>query len=165
MGGIIKIKGVSGGSNSKEFDCNAGEAKVLVTQLCPILCDSMNCSLPDSYVHGILQARILEWVTISFSRELPNLGIKPRSPALWADSLLSEPPGKPFVQLFVTSWPIQPMEFSRPEYWSGSLSLLQEIFPTQGLNPGLPHFRLILYQLSHMRRHYNLQTDRSTGDF
>ena len=41
------------------------------------------------------------------------------------------------------------MGFSRPEYWSGSLSLLQEIFPTQGLNPGLPHCRRILYRLSH----------------
>ena len=41
------------------------------------------------------------------------------------------------------------MEFSRPEYWSGSLALLQGIFPTQGLNPGLPHCRQLLYQLSH----------------
>ena len=41
------------------------------------------------------------------------------------------------------------MEFSRPEYWSGWPSLLQWIFPTQGLNPGLPHCRQILYQLSH----------------
>ena len=41
------------------------------------------------------------------------------------------------------------MEFSRPEYWSGSLSLLQGIFPAQGLNPGFPHCRWILYQLSH----------------
>ena len=38
------------------------------------------------------------------------------------------------------------MEFSRPEYWS---SLLQRIFPTQGLSPGLPLCRWILYQLSH----------------
>jgi len=43
---------------------------------------------------------------------------------------------------------IQSMEFSRPEYWCG-LSLLQGIFPTQGSNPGLPHCRRILYQLSH----------------
>ena len=43
------------------------------------------------------------------------------------------------------------MEFSRPEYWSGSLSLLQGIFPTQESNPGLPHCRQILYQLSHNR--------------
>ena len=39
-------------------------------------------------------------------------------------------------------------EFSRPEYWS-SRSLVQGIFPTQGSNPGLPHCRWILYQLSH----------------
>ena len=45
---------------------------------------------------GILQARILEWVSISFSRDLPNPGIKPRSPALQADPLPSEPPGKLF---------------------------------------------------------------------
>ena len=41
---------------------------VLVTQSCPILCDPMGCSLPGSSVHGILQARILEWVAIPFSR-------------------------------------------------------------------------------------------------
>ena len=45
------------------------------------------------------------------------------------------------VWLFATPWAIQSMEFSRPEYWSGSLSLLQGIFPTQGPNPGLPHCR------------------------
>ena len=42
--------------------------KVIVTQSCPALCDPMNCSLPDSTVLGILQARLLEWVTIPFSR-------------------------------------------------------------------------------------------------
>ena len=42
-----------------------------------------------------------------------------------------------------------PKEFSRPEHWSVSLSLLQGIFPTQRSNPGLPHCRWILYQLSH----------------
>ena len=41
------------------------------------------------------------------------------------------------------------IEFSRPEYGVGSLSLLQGIFPTQGLNPGLPHCRWILSQLSY----------------
>ena len=40
--------------------------KVLVTQLCPTLCDPMDCSPPGSSVHGISQARILEWVAISF---------------------------------------------------------------------------------------------------
>ena len=40
---------------------------VLVSQSCPTLCDPMDCSLPVSCVHGILQARILEWVDIPFS--------------------------------------------------------------------------------------------------
>ena len=38
-----------------------------VTQSCTTLCDPMDCSLPGFSIHGILQARILEWVTISFS--------------------------------------------------------------------------------------------------
>ena len=42
---------------------------VLVTQLCPTLCDPMDCSPAGSSVQGILQARTLEWVAISFSRE------------------------------------------------------------------------------------------------
>ena len=41
---------------------------VLVTQLCLTLCDPMDCSSPDSSVHGILQVTILEWVAIPFSR-------------------------------------------------------------------------------------------------
>ena len=53
------------------------------------------------------------------------------------------------VWLFVTPWTIQSMEFSWPEYLSGSLSLLQGFFPTQGSNPGLPHLRQILYQVNH----------------
>ena len=47
---------------------------VLVTQLCPTLCDPMGCSPPGSTVHGILQARILEWVDIPFSRGSSRLG-------------------------------------------------------------------------------------------
>ena len=42
--------------------------KVRVMQSCPTLCDPVSCRLPDSSVHGISQARILEWVIISFSR-------------------------------------------------------------------------------------------------
>jgi len=58
----------------------------------------MDCSQPGSSVCGILQARILEWVATSFSRDLPNPGIKLRFPALQADSLPPEPPGKPNPQ-------------------------------------------------------------------
>ena len=45
---------------------------VIVTQSCPTLCDPMDCTLTGSFVHGILQARILEWVAISFSN-MPNM--------------------------------------------------------------------------------------------
>ena len=68
---------------------------VLVAQSCLSLCDSMDCSPPGSSVRGILQARILEWVAILFSRDLPNPGIEPRSSGLQTGSLLSEPLGKP----------------------------------------------------------------------
>ena len=51
-------------------------------------------SPPGSSVHGILQARILEWVVLPFSRGLPNPGIELRSPLFQVDSLPSEPPGK-----------------------------------------------------------------------
>ena len=44
------------------------EGKGEVAQSCPTLCDPMDCSLPGFSIHGILQERILEWVTISFSR-------------------------------------------------------------------------------------------------
>ena len=59
------------------------------------MCDPMDFGLPGSSVHGIFQARVLEWVAISFSMDLPDLGIEPSSPALQADALPSEPPGKP----------------------------------------------------------------------
>ena len=48
----------------------------LVTLSCPTLCDPMDCSLPDSSVYGILQARILEWVAMPPPGDLPNPGIK-----------------------------------------------------------------------------------------
>ena len=63
--------------------------------------------------------------------DLPDPGMEPRSPALQADSLPSEPPGKP------------------KNTGVGSLSLLQGIFPTQGLNLGFAHCRRTLYHLSH----------------
>ena len=52
--------------------------QVLVAPLCPTLCDPMDCILPGSSVHGIPQARILEWVAISFSRGIfPTQGLNP----------------------------------------------------------------------------------------
>ena len=75
---------------------------VLVTQLCPALCDPMDCSLPGSSVHGILQARLLEWVAMPSSRGSspppPHQGSNPRLLCLlhWQEgSLPLVPPGKP----------------------------------------------------------------------
>ena len=55
---------------------------VIVVQLHLTLCDPLVCSLPGSSVYGISQARVLGWVAISFSRDLPNSGIEPTSPVL-----------------------------------------------------------------------------------
>ena len=62
-----------------------------------------------SSVQGILQARILEWVAISFSRGSSRPRIKPRSPALEANALTSEPPGKPQLSLKNRSCPFSVM--------------------------------------------------------
>ena len=86
--------------------------KVKVAQSWPTLCDPTDCT-----VHGILQARILEWVAFPFSR------VGPRSPALQADSLPAEPQQKSKNTAVV------------------SLYLLQWIFPTQEWNWGLLHCR------------------------
>ena len=68
---------------------------VLVAQSCPTLCNPIDYTLPGFSVHEILQARILKWVAISFSRGISNPGIEPRSPALQAAALPSELLGKP----------------------------------------------------------------------
>ena len=63
---------------------------VKLLQSCAILFDPMDCSPPGFSIHGILQARVPEWVAMSSSRNLPNPGIEtvsPASPALQVDSL------------------------------------------------------------------------------
>ena len=100
--------------------------EVKVAQSCPTLCDTM-----DYTVHGILQARILEWVAFPFSKGSSQPGIEPRSPTLQADSLPAEPQGK-------------------TKYTGvGKLPFLQQIFPTQESNQGFLHCRQILYHLSY----------------
>ena len=61
------------------------------------------------------------------------------------------------VRLFATPQTIQSIKFSRPKKKVGSLSLLQGIFLTQGVNPGLQHCRAILYELSHKGSPLNIQ--------
>ena len=83
----------------------------MCAQLCPTPCDPMDCSLPGSPVHGIFQARVLEWVAISFSRGSSHPGIESGSPALQADALPSEPPGKPLCPhlMFILQYPASPV--------------------------------------------------------
>ena len=85
----------------------------------------------DSIVHGLLQARILEWLAFPSPGDLPSPGIIPGSLELQANSLPAEPLGKP------------------KNSGAGSLSLLQQICLTQEPNWGLLHCRWILYQLSY----------------
>ena len=75
------------------------ESESEVSQSCSTLCDPMDYSLPCFSVHGIFQPRVPEWVAIPSPGDLPDPGIKPRSPALQADALPSEPRGKPNVYL------------------------------------------------------------------
>ena len=77
--GQTRRKG-AGGNGSK---LTAGSEGGLLAQSCPTLLDPVDCSPPGSSVHGVLQARILEWVAISFSRGSSS-GIEPTSPALQA---------------------------------------------------------------------------------
>ena len=56
------------GSGTPLFCEKHSKVKVLVTQSCPTLCDPTDCNLPGSSVHGVSQARILEWAAIPFSR-------------------------------------------------------------------------------------------------
>ena len=71
------------------------KVKVKVAQPCSSLCDPMDCSLPRSSVHGILQSRILEWELFPSPGDLPNPGSELGSPALQRDSLPAELPRKP----------------------------------------------------------------------
>ena len=90
------------------------KVKVKVAQLCLTLCNPM-----DYKVQGIFQARMPECIAVPFSRDLPNPGIKPRSPTLQVEFSPAEPQGK------------------SKNTGVGSLSLLQQIFPTQESNQGL----------------------------
>ena len=73
------------------------KVRVLFPQSCPTLCNPMYCTWPGSSVHGVLQARMLEWVAIPFSGDLPNPEVEPGSPELQADSLPFEPPRKTII--------------------------------------------------------------------
>ena len=151
------------------FDCsifalqcciNLWKVKVLVTQSCLTLCDPWTIALPGCCVHGILQAELLVRVAMPFSRGSSQsrdwtqlCHIAGRFCTVWATReswgrvslsvcyLLS------LVQVFVTPWTVAHQApfctWNSPGKNTGvsSHSLLQGIFPIQGLNPGLLHCR------------------------
>ena len=79
------------------MSCICGDECVvcLTAQSCPALCNPVDCSPPGSSVHGILQARILDWVVIASSGDLPDPGIEPLSLALAGGFFTTEPLGGP----------------------------------------------------------------------
>ena len=89
---------------------------MLVTQSCPTL-QPIDFSPPASSVHGILQARIPE--KVPSPGDFPNPGIEARSPELQADSLLSEPPGKPQYSTNDVKRSENFMEFKRQNRFQG----------------------------------------------
>ena len=82
---------------------------VFCARLCPNLCNPMDCSLPGSSVHGIFQARILEWVAISSPKESSPTRVEPGSlvsPALVGRFFTTELPGKPLLHVIIPNFKI-----------------------------------------------------------
>ena len=108
--------------------------------MCLTLCSSMVCSPSGSSIHEILQARILAWVAIPFSMDLPHTGIEPGSPTLQADSL---PYGKP-ITVFK---------------WQGFFLLLSAYFQISSQKAFRTDFRgLISYSFPHLTVRYSEET-------
>ena len=115
------------GSNQEVSEWISQGACARSLQLYPLLCYPLDCSLPGSSVHGILPAKILEWVPIPSPGDLPDPGIKPRSlmsPALVGGSLPLVPPGKSkFIFRIIsylcslTSHFKHPKGYALPSFW------------------------------------------------
>ena len=108
-----------------------GAGLCLLLFSCQIVSNSLrphDCSPPSSSLHGISQARILEWVAIPFSRDLLDPGMKPPSPALQVNSLLFEPPRKAGVYHVTSFLPVQSLglfQAQHPEHTSNRPVIIQ----------------------------------------
>ena len=90
--------------NMQTQQCREGEVKWSeVAQSCPTLCDPVDCSLPGSSIHGIFQARVLEWLAIPFSRG----SSQPRNPT-WVSRTAGG---------FFTNWAIREAPISKNKNW------------------------------------------------
>ena len=117
---------------------------MLVTQSCPTLCNTMDCSLPGFSVHGIPQARILEWVATPFSRGSSQFRDQTLVSCTAGDSLSSESSRKPhsfifqaFIMHLIYTRLFCPWDSPGKNTGVGCHFLLQGIFLTHGLNPPL----------------------------
>ena len=115
------------------------------------LSNPMDCSLPGSSIHGIFQARVLEWGAIAFSDSMYLNFIKKTIKSLYLSSKKNCAVLR-HVQLSATPWTIACL--SSPSVHGifqnmGCHFLLQRIFPTQGWNPRLLHWQVDSLPLSH----------------
>ena len=109
----------------------------------------MDCSPPGFSVLGVSEARILEWVAIPSPQDLPDPGTEPGSPALQADSLLSEPPRKPNIYMYICSL----------AFWKNHLSLRNELVTIVKVKM-LLFLEKETFQISHLNSHLkNLEKD------
>ena len=99
---------------------------VLVAQSRPTLCNPMDCSPPGSSVHGILQARILEWIAIPFSRGSSG-------PRNWTG--VSYVAGRFFIPRTIGHQSPLSTGFSRKEYWGGFPCPPPGYLPNSGIKP------------------------------
>ena len=88
------IENLGGGGNTQNFL----KVKVLVTQLCPTFCNPMDCSHQASLSMEFSRQEYWSGLPLPSPGDRRDTGIEPGSPALQADSLASDPPGKPIIQ-------------------------------------------------------------------
>ena len=95
------------------------KVKSEVVQSCPTLSDPMDCSPPGSSVHGIFQARVLEWGAIFFYNYNMKMSMNKINFLSCVEERMVVVVKVAQSCLTATPWSIQSMEFSRPEHWSG----------------------------------------------
>ena len=92
-------------------------------------------------VHGILQARILEWVAFPFSRDLPNPGVEPRSPTLQVDSLPAESQEKPKN----TGVGSLSLGSSRPRNWTRVTCIAGGFFTNWAIREAVQYIKTLVF--------------------
>ena len=121
------------------LQCMKVKSESEAAQSCPTFIDPMDCSLPGSSVHGIFQARVLEWVTIPFSRGSPQCRDEPGSFALQEDSYsLSHQESIPFFPKSLFIWLNGVLVGTEgSSLWCESFSSCPEAYEILAYQPGI----------------------------